>query len=70
MEEPTVVVRFAPLTRRTEEPVKFVPVAVSVKAELPVSTVVGLMLPRVGAAFPSWCSRPKMKRATLPPCCG
>jgi hypothetical protein len=38
-----------PLTRRTEEPVKFVPVAVSVKVELPVSTVVGLMLPRAGA---------------------
>ena len=38
-----------PLTRRTERPVKFVPVAVSVKAELPVSTVVGLMLPRAGA---------------------
>ena len=49
MEEPTVVDRLDPLTWRTEEPVKFVPLAVSVNVALPVSTVVGLMLPRVGA---------------------
>src|SRR5205807_1147719 len=47
----TVVTRFEPLTRSTEALVKFVPVAVSVNAELAVSTVVGLMLPRVGAGI-------------------
>ena len=49
MEEPTVVARLDPLTWSTEEPAKFVPVAVSVNVALPVSTVVGLMLPRMGA---------------------
>jgi len=49
VEELTVVTRFEPLTRSTDALAKFVPVAVSVNAEPPVSTVVGLMLPRVGA---------------------
>jgi hypothetical protein len=49
--ELTAVTRFEPLTWSTEALVKFVPVAVSVNAEPPVSTVVGLMLPRVGAGI-------------------
>jgi hypothetical protein len=39
-----------PLTRTTEALVKFVPVAVSVKATPPIATLVGAMLVSVGAS--------------------
>src|SRR5712692_9836365 len=49
--ETTVVGRFEPLTWRTEELAKFVPVAATVNEAFPARTVVGLMLPSVGAGI-------------------